>query len=71
MTMRYKSVMGTAEITLLVGKEKQRAIDVIMNRYEQTRGFDYNRDAVARTAVAKLTVRELTAKVNPLSGGAD
>lgn len=70
-TMRYKSVMGTAEITLLVGKEKQRAIDVIMNRYEQTRGFDYNRDAVARTAVAKLTVRELTAKVNPLSGGAD
>ena len=71
-TMRYKCVMGTADITFLEGEEKQNAIDnIIMNRYEETRNFDYNRKMVAVTAVAKLTVIDLTAKVNPVSGGAD
>ena len=71
-TMRYKCVIGTAAITFLDGEEKQNAIDnIIMNRYEQTRNFDYNRAAVGRTAVAKLTVLELTAKVNPIRGSAD
>lgn len=67
-TMRYKSVMGTAAITFLEGEEKQSAIDqILMNRYPETRNFDYNRAALARTAVAKLTVTGLTAKVNPVS----
>lgn len=71
-TMRYKSVMGTADITFLEGEEKQNAIDnIIMNRYEETRHFDYNRKTVAVTAVAKLTVVDLTAKVNPMGGRAD
>lgn len=71
-TMRYKCVMGTADITFLDGEEKQAAIDdIIMARYEQTRSFEYNKAAVARTAVARLAVREITAKVNPVSGGAD
>lgn len=71
-TMRYKCVMGTADITFLDGEEKQAAIDdIIMARYEQTRSFEYNKAAVARTAVARLDVREITAKVNPVSGGAD
>lgn len=71
-TMRYKCVMGTADISFLDGEEKQAAIDdIIMARYEQTRSFDYNKAAVARTAVARLAVREITAKVNPVSGGAD
>ncbi len=71
-TMRYKCVMGTAEITFLEGEEKQNAIDhIIMNRYEQTRNFAYNKDRVAATAVARLTVTSLTAKVNPVRGGAD
>lgn len=66
-TMRYKSVMGTASITFLNGEEKQKAVDnIIMNRYEETRNFDYNRAAVARTAVAKLTVIDITAKANPV-----
>ncbi|MCH5142206.1 MAG: pyridoxamine 5'-phosphate oxidase family protein [Clostridiales bacterium] len=69
-TMRYKCIMGTAAITFLDGEEKQNAIDnIIMNRYAETRNFDYNRAAVTRTAVAKLTVIELTAKVNPIRGG--
>lgn len=71
-TMRYKCVMGTADITFLEGEEKQNAIDnIIMNRYEETRNFDYNRKMVAVTMVAKLTVIDLTAKVNPIGGGAD
>ena len=71
-TMRYKSVMGTADISFLEGEEKQSAIDnIIMNRYKETRNFDYNRKMVAVTAVAKLTVIDLTAKVNPVGGGTD
>ena len=71
-TMRYKSVMGTADITFLEGQEKQDAIDnIIMNRYEETRNFDYNRKTVAVTMIAKLTVIDLSAKANPIGGGAD
>lgn len=71
-TMRYESVMGTATIAFLEGEEKQSAIDdIIMNRYEETCNFDYNRATVKRTAVARLTVLDLTAKVNPIRGSAD
>lgn len=71
-TMRYKSVMGKCNVEFLEGDEKQAAIDnVIMARYEETKNFEYNKDTVKRTAVAKLKVVELSAKVNPLRGGAD
>ncbi len=71
-TMRYQSVMGHAEVTFLDGDERQRAIDdVIMARHEETKDFVYNQSAVARTAVARLKVTELTAKANPVNGGAD
>ena len=71
-TMRYKSVMGTAEIRFLDGEEKQSAIDnIIMNRYDETRNFEYNKSVVRRTAVAELTVLSWTAKINPIKGGAD
>ena len=71
-TMRYKSIMGTASITFLEGEEKQHAIDyIIMNRYDATRNFDYNKEMVAVTAVAKLAVIDLTAKANPIGGWAD
>jgi len=68
-TMRYKSVMGKCKVEFLEDDEKQSAIDnVIMARYEETKSFDYNRETVKRTAVAKLTVIEITAKVNPVRG---
>lgn len=71
-TMRYKSVMGKASVEFLDGEEKQAALDeIIMARHEETRQFAYNRNAVPRTAVAKLTVTEVTAKVNPIRGAAD
>ena len=65
-TMRYQSVMGRASVRFLEGEEKQRAIDaVLMARYEATRHFAYQKATVPRTAVAKLTVIEMTAKENP------
>ena len=71
-TMRYKCIMGIADIVFLEGEEKKNAIDnIIMNRYEKTRYFDYNRKMAEVTAVAKLSVINLTAKVNPIGGGAD
>lgn len=71
-TMRYKSVMGTADITFLEGEEKQRAMDeIFMNRYEETRRFDYNRKTVKRTAVARLSVIDLSAKANSIDEGAE
>lgn len=64
-TMRYQCVMGTADITFLEGEEKQSAIDrFLMQRYPETRHFDYQRKMAAVTMVARLTVTSLTAKVN-------
>lgn len=71
-TMRYKSVMGQASVTFLEGAEKEAAVDsIIMTRHPETKNFDYNRSALSRTAVAKLTVTTLTAKANLPSSGAD
>ena len=71
-TMRYKSVMGKCQVEFLEGDAKQSAIDdVIMARHEETKNFEYNRETVDRTAVAKLTVLEITAKANLVNSGAD
>ena len=71
-TMRYRSVMGTASIAFLEGEEKQNAMDrIIMQRHDMTRDFAYHRTVLGRTAVARLKVMELSAKVNPVGGGAD
>lgn len=64
-TMRYQSVMGRAKAEFLEGDEKQRALDgIIMARHEETKKFEYNKSALARTAVVRLTVLEITAKAN-------
>lgn len=71
-TMRYKSVMGKCRAEFLEGDAKQHAIDdIIMARHEETKKFDYDRTPVKRTAVVKLTVLEISAKENPVRGGAD
>lgn len=70
-TMRYKCVMGKANVEFLDGEEKQRAMDdIIMARHEETKNFEYNKKVLTKTAVAKLTVTEMTAKVNPSRGEA-
>lgn len=64
-TMRYKCVMGKAKVTFLEGIEKQAALDdIIMARYKETKNFNYNKSCVNQTAIAKLTITEITAKVN-------
>lgn len=71
-TTRYKSVMGEAKVTLLEGDEKVRAIeDIILARYKETKGFDYNRESVSRTAIFRLDVISMTGKANPITGGPD
>lgn len=71
-TMRYQSVMGKATAEFLEGEARQNAIDdIIMARHEETKHFEYNRPAVAHTAVVKLTVTELTAKANVARNSAD
>ncbi|WP_274380800.1 hypothetical protein [Anaerosporobacter faecicola] len=39
-----------------------------MNRQEETRHFDYNRNVIERTMVAKLTVTEYSGKINASIG---
>ncbi len=64
-TMRYKSVMGKAKANFLEGDEKRLAMEnIIMARYAKTKGFDYNRETLARTAVIELEVIEISAKAN-------
>ncbi len=64
-TMKYKSVMGCASIELLEDEEKEKAMDeVFMARYEETKNFEYHKQALKVTAIAKLTVLELSAKGN-------
>ena len=66
-TMRYKSIMGKAKVTFPEGVEKQAALDdIIMARYEETRNFKYNSNCINNTMIAKLTVTEITAKINPI-----
>ena len=65
------AAIARGRVELLEGEEKQRAIDLTVNRYELSRGFDYSRAALPRTMVARVHVLELTAKVNAPGGGAD
>lgn len=63
-TMRYKSVMGRAEIDFLEGDEKRLGIDILMKKYPETRDFKYNTATLERTAVMRLRVIEISAKAS-------
>ena len=63
-TTRYKCVMGKADITLLEDDAAVRALQILMDCGEATRGFEWNRNAVPHTAVWELKVTELSAKAN-------
>ena len=70
-TTRYKCVMGKADLTLLEGDAAVHALEVVMSRRDDTRNFEWNRNAVPHTAVWELNVTELTAKVNRPKSGPD
>ena len=64
-TTRYKSVMGTAEVEFLEGEEKKTAIEkYLMGRYEETRNFEYKCARMEHTALVRLRVTDIIAKVN-------
>lgn len=63
-TMRYKSLMGKAEVKLLEDEEKVHAINALMVRDDRTKDFDFNRNAIAHTMVARLKVIEYSGKIN-------
>ncbi len=64
-TMKYKSVMGKANIKFLYGEERVLAMDkYIMGRYENTKNFEYNKNMLNITCVAELRVTEFTGKMN-------
>lgn len=68
-TMRYKSIMGTAEVEFLEGEEKLKAItDVIMAKYDS---YEYSLEPLKVTAVAKIKVLSITGKANPFNSNAD
>jgi uncharacterized protein len=70
-TMRYKCLMGKAQIKVLEDDEKQHAMDVIMNREDETRNFEYDHTKLKYTMMARLTVTEYSGKINPIGGNAD
>lgn len=71
-TMRYKSLMGTAKIEIIEdAAEKERCLDILMDKHEDTRTFEYDHAAISHTMVAKLTVLSYTGKINPVGGNAD
>lgn len=65
-TMRYKCLMGKASIELIDDSDKQRAMDVIMDKDIQTRKFEYNHESLKHTMIAKIIVSECSCKINSI-----
>lgn len=71
-TMRYESVMGTAALEFIKDEDKEKVMqEKILSRYEEMSRFQWNKESLNRCAIVKLSVNEITAKVNPIKGGAD
>ena len=61
-TTTYESLCGSGTIALLEGEEKRRGIDALMRHYAPDRQLPVEKDVLARTAVLRLSVFELTGK---------
>ena len=70
-TERYRSVMAKARIRLLSGDELVEGMEICVNRYQECRGFDWNRAALSHVAVWELELSSLSAKWNKIKGNAD
>ena len=71
-TMRYECVMGTAEIEFISDDEKENIMqDKILSRTKELSEFQWNKNALKKCALAKLSVIDISAKENPLNGNAD
>lgn len=61
-TMEYESVIGRGRIEAVADDEKYRALSLLMDHYHKE-GFEFNRSAMPRTTVFKLTVESVTGKI--------
>lgn len=63
-TMKYQSVMGRGNISILEGDEKTEGLICLMKHYFPDRAeFSFDPRVVEITAVLKLSVEDFTAKV--------
>ncbi|MDZ7667608.1 MAG: pyridoxamine 5'-phosphate oxidase family protein [Desulfotignum sp.] len=61
-SVSFKSVIGTGTARILdTPAEKKKGLDIIMAQYSD-RSFDYPEEMLAKTAVIKVTVEEMTGK---------
>ena len=66
----YESIMGYGEILFINHDEdKKTAMDLIMRRYGYEGKLEYSPSAFSRTALYKLSVKEITAKRNIRKAG--
>lgn len=61
-SMEYESVVGKGNIELVSGEEKVHGLQVLMRQYRDGRTASFQDAVVAKTAVLKLTVTQLSAK---------
>ena len=61
--MKYTSVVGTGNISVVKGKEEKKAgLDLIMKHYGGEREFTYDEKVFARTTTLRLKIIEMTGK---------
>ncbi len=64
-TTRYESVMGKAKITFIEENQKETVMqEKILTRYKGAKNFEWNKNALSRCSIIKLTVTEISAKAN-------
>lgn len=71
-TMRYESVMGTAEVEEIQMEDKEKVMqEKILSRWEEASKFPWNKEVLVRTAIFRIKALTFTGKANPIHGGAD
>lgn len=60
-TMEYESVIGQGKLTVVPEEEKEAALKRLMRQY-RPENADFNKAAIPRTIVMKLTVEAMTGK---------
>lgn len=66
-TARYESVMGKATAEFIAEKDKEYIMqNKILTRTQEMKDFDWNRAGLNRCAIIKLSVTEISCKINPV-----
>lgn len=66
-TTRYESIYGIAEVEEIPMEQKEKIMqDKFLSRWEEASKFPWNKEALSRTTMYKISVKEITGKVNPV-----